>query len=56
MMTMHPVNAAELPDDIKERAYPDGDIPSVVDMPELDTAMGTAKMRIRGKRSSLLAL
>ena len=43
----YPVSANLLPSDIQQHAFPDGVLPVVVELPELDTVLGAAKMRGR---------
>lgn len=43
----YPASAELLPPDIQQHAFPDGVLPVVVDLPELDTVLGSAKMRGR---------
>ena len=45
----YPCEAQELPKSVKDRAYPSGDLPVTVDIPELNMVLGDAKMRGRKK-------
>ena len=47
----YPCSASLLPAPILTSAYPDGELPVGVDIPELSMALGGAKMRGRGKTS-----
>jgi hypothetical protein len=49
----YPVSAADLPEDMRKALYPSGDLPVVVEMPELDTILKGHKMKGRdmGKKA-----
>ena len=51
---MFPLDAAELDEVLLKRAYPDGELPVHVTIPELDSILKGAKMRGRGKDTEWL--
>ncbi len=49
----YPPSAAELPAELQKNAYPDGQLPPIVSIPELDVILGESRMRGRSSKVTM---